>query len=204
MCMGTIRKVVGGITGADKAKESADRAAAQMGELGAPGVEAQKYAFPRFKAAINQYLVPQAGKESPILARQHTYNLGRIGQTATRAKATARSYWERSGDIGRSRGEQLRIGQQELESRIGENLSYGGMQEGYKQGSIDRLLQGWAQLAGLGFQGVGLAAGGIKMGNQAAQDYYEGFGDFMGTLIGAGTGFAKSKYEADLARKMPV
>ena len=96
----------------------------------------------------------------------------------------------------------MRIGQAATEARVGESLAYGGQQEGFKQSSIDRLIQSWAQLAGLGAGGAGMAATGIQMGNQAAQDYYGGMGGLFGNVLGMGAGFAMNKYQLDRLAKM--
>ncbi len=157
--------------------KSQSRATAAQQKLAEPGLTAQQYALPQLQALISSQLIPQAGRESPLLATAHRQNVEEIGETTQNQRKAAAFNWGRSGNIGRARGEIFRAGMTGSKALAKENLSYGQSQEAFKAESIAKPINALLALSGQGGQSLGIASNAITQENAYKQDMY---GDIAG------------------------
>jgi len=191
----------------DTIKTATAEEAARLRELAAPGLEASQYAFPRLKSAITN-MYGNVNKENPYLAAAHKMNVTGIQRGATKATSESTRYWQSMGNLGRSRGERLRISRGATEETGRENLAYGVGQQTYKDTNTARLIQALESLASLGGSSMApamgaaqteaqgqISAAGVKA--QASSDLWGDIGALGGTLYGS----MEAKAEAERNRK---
>jgi len=70
-------------------------------------------------------------------------------------------YFGKQGNVGRSRGEQLRIGSAATTAANQENLGYGTAQQSYRNSTVDRYMSALNNLGQYGQFGVNTASQGI-------------------------------------------
>jgi len=186
---------------AQKAQNKAAQAQSKAGEqyLGMvrPYTEAGAGALTGMQRIISQYLMPRLGKESPILAGQYRKSISDIGRTERRGIASSTQYYRASGNIGRARGETLRIGQSATEARNLAGLGYGAAQEDYKRGTEAQVLAAQGGIANLGGGALGEARAGLQMGVAGAGMKAQGVSQFWGDLAGALGGVVGSYEERE-------
>jgi hypothetical protein len=171
-----------GVYSAYKSSKAQSDAASEASKLSKPMLKAQQFALPTLRDLILKNLLPQVGQESPLLRGEHAENVQGITRTGLGALAGSRRYWGAAGNVGRSRGEQFRIGQATTEATNRENLAYGGAQEGYKRQSLADALSATSNLAGLGGQGIQPAMAGLQMGAEAKSNLYGDVAGIVGDL----------------------
>lgn len=208
--------IAGSLFGANRAQRAANQQAntileanqertAMLRELAAPYEEAGLYGMDRLKALISGSLAPAVGRESPILAGEHQENLLGIGRDTGRQLAGSTRYWTGAGNVGRGRGEGLRIQRAGTDARNRENLRYGGLQEDYKDRALGRYQGALGAMADYGRTGTSLMAGAANAGYEGAvqaagvrgagqQAFAEDLGALGGTLFGS--------WEADRERRL--
>jgi hypothetical protein len=152
-----------------------------MSALAAPYTQAGTAALPALSRLIGTYLQPRVGKESALLRTQHALSLQGITKGQRSALARSRLYWGGTGNVGRGRGEALRIGQAGTEATNLENLQYGLGQEQFKRQGVTDYLNALMGQAGLGLQGANIAVGGIQTRAAGQQQFW---GDIAGIMQG--------------------
>lgn len=182
--MAWIPMVVGagaGLAGASKASSAAKQAsnatlrAAQiedqrLRELSAPFLKQAEFALPALRSVIMQNVAKNVGTESPYIKAEHNVNLGEIAKGEQAASAASSGYWNRVGDVGRGRGEQLRIAQAATETRNKENLAYGGTRESARQQALSQFVNALSGLASQGQAGMQPAMMGAQAAYRGATD----------------------------------
>jgi len=188
----------GSLIGANKAKQSGmaeasaiDRLREYLSGLAQPYLKAGEYGVSGLKNIISSYLMPRAGKESPILRGSHEQNLGSIAKGSQAEQRAAESFWGARGNVGRAIGEKFATRRRATEATNVENLRYGGAQEEFKDTTAGRLQAALGGMGELGTTGLGLATNAAQMGVQAAgvrSGAQQGYWEDLMTLLGTGYG----------------
>jgi hypothetical protein len=179
---------------ADAARAASAKAASELRVAAAPFMEQLNYAMPRFRSLIESEYAPKVGADNPFLAAQHQLNESKIGREENAALANSRRYWSALGDLGRSRGEALRIGRNATEEMNRENLNYGVQQQGYRNSTADRLASALEALSSAASPGVDLTAdaasaesnGAVRAANiraAGAKNYWNSAGPAFGEIL---------------------
>lgn len=192
--------VVGGLIESHQASKAQKRAAAQQMELAKPSLEAQKWAFPMMQNWIATQVLPQATEPSAALAGQRTVNLSAVRRKFGGLRAQSRRFWTGTGNLGRGRGEQMRLGQAETEASNLENLRYTTAEEARRTNAIASGTSALATMAGLGVQGLQPAMQAIQTGADAAVQQASDMAGMFGMLSGIIEGKAQWKREQEFWR----
>jgi hypothetical protein len=203
--MGAIAGSLIGLAGSSMQAGATKKAAAQMLAAGnqtaqemqgyaAPYQAEGAWALPMQRGYIQSEILPRVGQNDPYLLASHRQNLAGIGRSEQHALASSKRYWGMTGNVGRSRGEQLRIMAQWTEARNRENLGYGQAQTAYKRQSLGDAMSALGNEVSLGQFGVQMAAEGSRSrmaGAQAAAGYQSQspMGGFLGELGGTMAGY---------------
>jgi hypothetical protein len=177
--------VVGSLYGASKAARSQRRAANELAQMAEPYLAEGRFALPKLRLLAESYYAPRVGKMSPLLRAQHGQNLFDLGRANTRSLASIRHAYAGTGNMGRARGEQLRLADQVTHATNRENLSYGAAQQSYLDavaGQYQEILQ---RLAALGSQGLSYGSQAAKLRGAAGAGFWNTFGQLFGAK-GAG------------------
>ena len=157
---------------AKKAASATERAAQiedqRLRDLSVPFLEQAKFALPALRSTIMQNVAKNVGTESPYIKAEHNINLGEIAKGEQAASQASSGYWNRVGDVGRGRGEQLRIAQAATETRNKENLTYGGTRETARQTALSQFVNALSGLASQGQAGMQPAMMGAQAAYQGA------------------------------------
>ena len=180
-----------GYAGSVAARKAANKQGDLMSAAAAPGMQAQAYALPRLRGLIENVLAPEVDRQDPLLQIEHQMNLAGIGRQERTSSAEANFYYGSQGNVGRSRGEQLRIASAAEAARGKENLGYGMAENARRSGALGRLTQ---TLESLG----GLSATGVNAGMNAAQAYGGAGRGYASDLVGIGTGLLDDYKNKDL------
>jgi len=187
-----------GVAGASKSGKAAKRAASateraaqmedqRLRELSAPFLKQAEFALPALRSVIMQNVAKNVGTESPYIKAEHNINLGEIAKGEQAASAASSGYWNRVGDVGRGRGEQLRIAQAATETRNKENLAYGGTRESARQQALSQFVNALSGLANQGQAGMQPAMMGAQAAYQGATQaaqLRQGGADQMAAMFG--------------------
>jgi hypothetical protein len=187
---GAFASILGGISTNNAAKS----AAAVQWELARPYHEAAEYALPALRNLASGYFANRLGKENAYLRAGHAENLAQIGRQERTAGAASTSHWMNAGNVGRGRGEQLRIAESALRSRNAENLNYGAQQQQYKDTSAQQLANLYGMLGNLGSQGM-------EAGIASAQTRLAGVNSMWSGITGGIQGFLQSPSVTDWFKK---
>jgi len=194
-----------GLLGASKASSSASKAAnatlkaaqiedARLRDLSVPFLEQAKFALPALRSTVMQNVAKNVGTESPYIKAEHNINLGEIAKGEQAASQASSGYWNRVGDVGRGRGEQLRIAQAATETRNKENLAYGGTRETARQTALSQFVNALSGLASQGQAGMQPAMMGAQAAyqgaTQAAQLRQQGSNEMANLFTGMGAQMA--------------
>jgi len=165
-------------------------------ELTEPYLQQARFAMPLLRQTVMSQLAPRLGQNDPFLAKEHEMNLQTLGRREKTSQAQMERLWGATGNVGRGRGEQLRIRQGAQEARNVENLQYGAGQRGYRESTANQFI---AALSGMGAQGTaGLGpavtgagdvmramTGAAEARGAGAQGMWGDIGGMFGTVGGA-------------------
>jgi len=191
----------GQLMGGKKAAKAQKSAAGQQMAMAAPYMKAAGIALPQMTRLVTGQMVPEVGKESPILAGEHRENLAGIGRVGRQETGAAKRFWGTTGNVGRGRGELSRLAFATTGATNRENLAYGGAQEGYKRSRMAEAMGGLSTLAGLGSQGLGAGVTGAQGYGNAASSVWQNFGDVIGQGVGSYQAQMENKRLMDLLER---
>ena len=202
MAMGVMGSLFGASQAADAQKEAADE---QM-QMAAPYLQEAKLALPQLRALAQGYYAPRVGKDNPLIAAQHQLSLGNIARAKRVGMANITHQFATTGNVGRSRGEQLRLANQLLQSQNQENLGYGQAQQAYRDSTAAQYENILNALIGVGNQGLSLGSSALQRQGNATAGFWDTFGKTLGSLgtfgqaLGSpGTGNSNGKdYQGDV------
>jgi len=167
---------------------AAQAAAGNIRGMAEPYLESGRYALPAMKQLTMRY-GSKIGKNDPFLAALHMRNLQRLGREEQRQLAGSQGYWGATGNVGRGRGEALRIRRGATEAMNVESLGYGQGQQEYQAATEARYMQGLGALGGYGTVGLGAGTEAEKLRYQGVADAArlrgEGTASMWGDVAGA-------------------
>jgi hypothetical protein len=149
--------------------------------LAAPFTDAANWSMPLLKGATIDLFGSKVGKKNPFLEAMHGENLEEIDKEKSKATASSDFFWKGSGNLGRGRGEQLRIGQSATDAKNRENLSYGMAETADQDKRIADYFNALGSMASYGQAGLAPMLTGI-------QNRYQGDVEAAGVKAGATTG----------------
>jgi len=163
---------------ADAQKEGAN---AQM-QMAAPYLREAALALPRLRALAERYYAPRAGKDSPFLRAGHLENLAELERANRRSLAEIEHTYASRGNLGRARGERLRLTGELLGATNRENLSYGLAQENYRDSTAAQYQELLAALASLGGTGMRYASAGLTAQSRASSEWWSTLAKVLGKV----------------------
>ena len=178
---------------AEAMKYAGAKQAQALREIAAPYLEETKLTLPLLRQTIASQLVPRLSG-SRYLKAAHEQNLTDIGREEERALASSRRAYS-AGNLGRARGESLRIGRAGVEARGRENVSYGLTEQADRDTAAGRLInayQGMVDIGGRGLQPA-IGAAGVEanalaqsagIGAAAKTDFWSDLGGLFGIPVG--------------------
>ena len=185
-----------------QASAAKDAANAQM-KLAKPGVAGQAYAIGALTNYSEQVLKPGLGVKSGYMESAHRANLSDIDEAKAAGDKSIKSFWQRAGNLGRSRGELLLNEFRAEKERRDENNEYGLATENYLEAKRGQYLNTLSTIGQLGGQGMSIAGNAIQTKAEADAARY---GD-LGAMAGSIAAWGLSKYaekqptESDNAKK---
>ncbi len=180
---GAVLGAAGSLFGAKQAANAQQRAAQSMQQLSAPYLAEAQLALPRLRALAEAYYAPRVGKDSPWLRAEHEGNLSALQRANTQQLAEVQHTYAGRGNLGRARGERLRLADQLLQTLNREHLRYGEAQESYRDTTAAEYQEIPSALAGLGRTGMATASQGLKLQAQASRDFWETFARIFGAKL---------------------
>jgi hypothetical protein len=165
--------LAGSIFAGKKQKDAMEAGAAREERLSRPMYDAQKRGLGGMWDTIQRLIAPSAGQASGALKAGHAENLERIEKQKANALAQSRFFNESTGNLGRGRGEALRIAQGATDALNSENLSYAGAQEDYKLAGTGRLFDALSSYSGQGSGGLSAMIGANRLRTQGASDFWD-------------------------------
>jgi hypothetical protein len=187
---------------------SSNQAASAQMELAQPYVNATKFALPALQNLAQGYYAPRLGQESAYLKAGLKESLSNIGRQEKQSLAGTQTYWTNKGNVGRGRGESLRIAQQAMESRNQANLGYGQAQQQYKDNTAQQLSNLYGMLGNLGGTGLSTASGAIGTQLTGQTNFWNTMGGLDWSQIfnfgsgGGGSGTAGASGEKNNDKKL--
>ena len=166
---------VGSLFGASQASRAEKRSADQMLQLSEPYLTQARAALPRLRALMESYYAPRLGQDSPFLHAEHAESLAGLQRANAQGLAEIQHTYGSQGNLGRARGERLRLSDQLLRATSRENLSYGEAQDTYRDTVAGQYQEILAALAGLGRTGVQYASQGLKQQADASETFWNAF-----------------------------
>jgi hypothetical protein len=175
-------------------------------ELTAPWLQQAKFAMPMLRQTIMSQLAPEVGRDDPFLTKERDIAMRDIGRGEQTALGQTARRWTATGNIGRGRGEQLRIGRSAEEARGEVGLQYGKAQRSYRQGASAAFINALSGLANQGTQGLGPAVTGARdlaQGTmEAARTRAEGQTGMWGDIAGIGASVGQYFDERKLQKQL--
>ncbi len=181
--MGTTTTILGAASslyGSSQAARAQKRSAEMMMEMARPYLEQAEYALPQLRKLAQNYYAPRVGKDSPWLRAEHLESMAGLQRANAQGLAEIQHTYASHGNMGRARGERLRLANQLVRTSSRENLSYGQAQESYRDNTANQYQAILAQLAGMGKTGLDAAETALGMQNTATSSYWQTFGQVFG------------------------
>lgn len=180
---------------ADAVLQASREQIAYLRELAAPYNEMTEFALPKMRETIMNQYAPKIGQENPYLKAASAQALTGIERGRQTALGQSAGIWGRSGNLGRARGEGLRINRSATEAANAENVRYGLQAKGEQDtalGNYYGALSGAADIGrtaltpGMASAQMGMNAASEAAGirGQAGQQYSSGMGTLLGWTVG--------------------
>jgi len=187
-----------GLLGARESRKASERESERLSELSEPRLKMEKWALPRLRELIVSQLMPELTGEYPELRAAHEESLAQIGRQTRRQLAGSERYWSAQGNVGRGRGEQLRIKRAGTEAESGQRLQYAVQKRGLGEDAVTRLMNALGLSSNLGAQGLAPAIASI----QAAGAGQRGYAEDLAGLAGWGMGYYGREQERKLYSRL--
>lgn len=140
-------------------------------ELTQPYLDQAKWAMPQIQNVITNQLAPKIGKDSDTIKGSSDLSLANIERNKNKALASSGMFWNKSGNLGKARGEALQIDQMATDATNRLNLDTTVAQDNYKNNNILTFLNALNGQVSTGQNALGGAisgAGSVASGNIAA------------------------------------
>jgi len=180
-----IAAAVGTLGAAYIGKRATENAAAQMERLGREGQLAQEWAFKALPGFAMDVLAPQMTRVPVSLAAGHEEAARGIARAARIGEATSRRFWTSTGNLGRGRGEQMRLRRATAEAQGREKVRFATALEAHRAGARAQFGEALSTTAQLGQMGTAAQISAAQTRGQAGAAFASDVAGVLGGLYGA-------------------